>query len=160
MAIRFTIPGTTIEATADSIEELAGMEKVFPAHAKRAHAKRGSGDMSNPIARLRLADPRNSPQPQKRRYRLIPLWINVFKTIASTPEGITSHEVGRLLDGVRQAGLGRVTIPVRKVLKEHGFDDWTEVIDKERDGENVMWRPGPRIRDAILTLEAEEAQAP
>ncbi len=110
---------------------------------------------ATPQVRFRLADPRDSPQPTRRRYRLIPLWIGALKTIASTPEGITSHEVGRLLDGVRQAGLGRVTIPIKKVLAQYGLEDWQEIIDKGREDENVMWRPGPRIRDAIQALEAE-----
>ena len=110
---------------------------------------------ATPQVRFRLADPRDSPQPTRRRYRLIPLWIGALKTIASTPEGITSHEVGRLLDGVRQAGLGRVTIPIKKVLEQHGLDDWQEIIDKGREDEGVMWRPGPRIKDAIQALEAE-----
>lgn len=131
MAIRFTIPGTGIEAVADSATDLDEFLRLW--------LSGGTGPRREPV------------QMVTRNHRLIPAWIEVLKAIDAHADGIPTQQVSDMLRA-QPAGLGRKTIPVKKLLAQAGFADWEEIVDKRRTDDEVRWRPGPKIREAIAAL--------
>ena len=55
-------------------------------------------------------------------------------------------------------GIGRATIPIRRLLSERGLPSWDDVVIKARTHDGVLWRAGPKIGEAIKI--AEEASRP
>ena len=154
MSYRMKFTELNIEISVDSPAELAAafdalrpLMSTVPAipalrstSTKRTPPKRANGETS------------------ARGQRLVPKWLGIFRMLAASPNGIPAQEVSHQLGMVKMNGIGRATVPIRRVLTEHGLPSWDEVIIKARTDDGVFWRAGPKIDEAIKI--AEEANRP
>ena len=91
--------------------------------------------------------------PQGRR--LMPGWLAVLRRLAETPEGISADEVCHALGSATVNGIGRATLPIKRLLAERKRLAWSKVAWKVRTGEGTRWRAGPKIAEGIKVVEEE-----
>ena len=147
MPYKITVPGLKIEVTADSPTEVIALLDAFQPPMPRAPSisaprqpKKAKGENAGTSARGQ---------------RLIPLWLEVFRMLAASQNGISSQEVSHRLGLATMNAIGRATVPIRKVLLERGLPSWEEAVVKVRGEDGAIWRAGPKIDQAIKIAEEE-----
>ena len=83
-------------------------------------------------------------------------WVAELKLVQNSAEGIAGREICEHLGVAGTPGLGRALSPVKQILAQRGFDDWTEVVRRERTDDGLVWRAGSRLGEAIAVLEEYE----
>ena len=142
------IPGAIGEVIADSTGEVIALLDALqppmprapstPAPPKRSKEEKGENVGTSARGR-----------------RLMPMWLEIFRMLAAAQNGIPAQEVSHRLGLAKMNGLGRATVPIKRMLSERGIAPWEEVVTKARGEDGVTWRAGPKIGQAIEIVEGE-----
>ena len=147
MPYKLTITELSIGITVDSRAEWpAAFEAIRPLMPvapdapapKRTTPKRANGETS------------------ARGQRLVPKWLAIFRVLAASPNGIPAQDVSHQLGLAKMNGIGRATVPIKRVLSERGLASWEDVVIKARGEDGVIWRAGPKISQAIEIVETAD----
>ena len=147
MPYKLTITELSVEVSVDSPAE-------WPAafNALRPLMPSAPGTPAPKSTAQKRADKKVSSRGQK----LIPKWLAIFRLLAASPNGIPAQEVSHQLGLATMNGIGRATVPIKRVLMERGLASWEDVITKARREDGVVWRAGPKLGQAIEIVETAE----
>lgn len=76
----------------------------------------------------------------------------VLRVVARNDNGLESDEICKVASVRGGQGLGSASKGWKRVLRSHGFE-LEDVLRRVRDGERRLWLPGPRLDDALKSLE-------
>ena len=147
MPYKIAVPGLMfeVEVTADSPSEIIALLEALRLPMPRVP--------STPAPRQPKKTRGERAGTSARGQRLIPLWLEVFRMLAASQNGISSQEVSDRLGLATMNAIGRATVPIRKLLLERGLTSWEEAVVKVRGEDGAMWRAGPKIGQAIEIVE-------
>ena len=88
-----------------------------------------------------------------------------MRRLAEAPDGIAPEEVSATLGCTTMNGIGRATVPIKRLLAERASLAWSDAAGKVRTREGVIWHAGPKIAQAMRVVEDEcagehDARAP
>ena len=149
MPYQLTITELRIEISVDSTEEWPTAFKALRPLMPSAPPRPPAPSIVVGSTKAKTANGVLSAHGQKR----VANWLEVFRMLESSPNGIPAQEVGDRLGVASMNGIGRAIFPMKRMLAEQGLSSWDDMVVKARTDEGVIWRAGPKISQAIEIVE-------
>ena len=138
MGFKINIRG--YEVTASSAAELAALIREFPAENQPRKPGR-------PRVILNLKSRRHSQSPEEK------MTIAFLSALATAgPKGTSTETIMPILNVKAGRGVGGRCAKINNLLSKIGFPDSDEIYTNPRLAEGRVWRPGPRIQEALEKL--------
>lgn len=143
MAIKLNVRGIeiTVSTTAEAAALIRDLTEAQPSKIGRPKAEERAADLfSGPTADEKMAH-------------------SFLSTIAvSGSQGVPTEDIMKVLEVDAGRGIGGRCVKINNLLSRLGFNDPKEVYVNPKLAAGRVWRPGPRIHEAIERLKAKGAR--